>query len=135
MEEIPATTPVEPLVQPSAYLVSLLPEGHGDRSLFTVTVEYRGAGLWAVKNRSRTLGADGEWSWGFAWSEGDREPATEMEMSDFDKEQAAWWATHRFDEATALRLAKVACRTLSYRGWTAEDAAAGRQPGFVKEAS
>jgi hypothetical protein len=120
------STPPEPIVQPSAYLVSLLPEGHDDRSLFTVNVEYRGRGLWAVKSRSRSLSLDGEWSYGFAWSEGDREPATSEEMTSFDREQEAWLAAHRFDEATALRLAKDACRTLSYRGWTAEDAAAGR---------
>lgn len=118
----------EPHVQTSGYLVSLLPEGEEDRYLFTVKVEYRGDGKWAVKNRSRTLGIDGEWSWGFTWSEGDREPSTSDEMSRFDAEQNEWLAAHRFDEETALRLAKEACRTLSYRGWTAEDAAAGRGP-------
>lgn len=130
-----SATPTEPHVQPSGYLVSLLPEGHDDRYLFTITVEYRGNGLWSAKNRSRVLGADGTWCTGFDWSEGPAEPATAAEMDQFDKEQAVWLADHRFDEETALRLAKEACRVLSYRGWTAEDALAGRQPGFLAQVS
>lgn len=130
-EAVTATQP-EPLAQPSGYLVSLLPEGHDDRCLFTVTVEYRGGGLWSAKNRGRILGIDGSWSTGFDWSGGPDEPATEAEMEQFDQEQAGWLATHRFDEETALRLAKDTCKALSYRGWTAEDALAGRQPGSTQ---
>lgn len=135
MDDDPITTPAEPLVQPSSYLVSLLPEGHDDRYMFTVQVDYRGGGLWSVKNRSRILGVDGTWCTGFDWSGGPDEPATEAEMAQFDREQAAWLDAHRFDEETALRLAKDACRALSYRGWTAADALAGRQPGFLAGAS
>ena len=114
----------EPLVQPSAYLVSHLPEEHDERCLFTIQVEYRGAGLWSVTNRSRLLGQDGTWSFGFEWSEGPHEPATSDEMDRFDKEQQAWLAEHRFDEQTALSLAKEAAGSLSYRGYTVADALA-----------
>lgn len=130
MTEVPEVTaetgPTKPYITPSAYLVSLLPEGHDDRYLFTCTVDYRGNGQWSVKNRSRILGADGSWTTGFDWSGGPDEPATEEDMAVFDREQTGWLAAHRFDEATALRLAEEACRALSYRGWSAEDALAGR---------
>lgn len=115
-------------VQPSAYLVSCLPESHADRYLFTVQVEYRGNGQWSVKNRTRLLGKDGTWSFGFAWSEGGHEPATSDEMDRFDKEQEAWLAEHRFDEATAIRLAKEAARSLSYRGYDVAAALATPAP-------
>lgn len=111
----------EPEVRASAYLVSCLPEGHEIRSLMTAQVEYRGCGLWAVTNRSRSLGSDGSWSFGFDWSEGPDEPATEADMALFDKEQAEWLATHRFDEAAALRLAKKAARELTCAGRTVAD--------------
>jgi hypothetical protein len=112
----------EPVVQPAKYLVSCLPEGHDDCFLFTIQVEYRGNGLWAVKQRSQTLGSDGTWSWGFRWSEGDREPATDTEMESFDKEQQEWLAEHRFDHDTALRLAREHAPRLAYRGYTVTDA-------------
>lgn len=107
----------EPTVTASRYLVSCLPEGHDDRYLFTITVEYRGNGRWSVKNRSQCLGADRSWSWGFRWTGGDDEPATSEDMASFDKEQDAWLAEHRFDLETALRLAKEHAPRLMYRGY------------------
>lgn len=118
-EQLGHVAPGEPEahVQTTRYVVSCLPEGHDDRFLFAVQVEYRGESKWAVSNRCRDLGRDGSWSFGFDWSGGDREPATSEELDLFDKEQQVWLADHRFDEQTALRLAKQAARLLEYRGY------------------
>ncbi|GGU62101.1 hypothetical protein [Streptomyces lavendofoliae] len=111
----------EPTVVPVRYLVSCLPEGHDDRWLFSIQVEYRGNGLWAVKLRSQTLGADGTWSFGLRWIESNREPDP-SEVDAYDKAQAAWLAEHRFDHDTALRLAREHAPRLRYRGYTVADA-------------
>jgi hypothetical protein len=123
MTEIP-----EPSVQPWKYLVSCLPEGHADWDLFTIQVERRNGGLWAVIQRSQLLGADGTWSWGFEWSGHIEGPATDAEQELHDKEQEAWTAAHHFDHDTALRLAKEAAPKLQYRGYTVADALAEPKP-------
>jgi hypothetical protein len=116
----------EPTAQPTRYVVSCLPEGHDERWVFTLQVEYRCNDQWSVRSRSRFLGTNGTWSQGFAWSDGPDEPATEAEMDSFDKEQAAWLAEHRFDHDTALRLARELAPTLTYRGHSVADALAAR---------
>ncbi|MEU7066931.1 hypothetical protein [Streptomyces sp. NPDC046161] len=109
----------EPTVTATRYVVSCLPEGHENRYLFSIQVETRSNGQWAVMHRSRNLGADGTWSWGFRWSCDSTlsEPATEDEIDSFNKEQDAWLAEHRFDLETALRLAKEQAPLLTYRGY------------------
>lgn len=102
----------EPEVMASRYLISCLPEGHDNRSLFTVQVEYRGYGLWAVVNRTRLLGKDGTWAWGPDFENSD----------DPEKTHQQWTADHRFDHDTAIRLAKEAAKGLSYRNYTVADA-------------
>jgi hypothetical protein len=111
----------EVIVQPTRIVVSCLPEGHDDRSTYTVQIEYRGDGLWSVKRRGQFVAADGTTSPGFAWSLGPDEPATEDDMAAFDEEQAVWLAAHRFDYDTALRLAVEQAPTLTYRGRSVAD--------------
>ncbi|MFD8234036.1 hypothetical protein ACFV20_19410 [Streptomyces sp. NPDC059696] len=106
----------EPIVQATGYVVSCLPEGHDERFLFTVQVEYRGDGKWAVVNRTRLLGYDGTWSFGFHWRDG-AEPTTDDECDEYEKAQGEWIAAHRFDHDTALSLAKEAAKRLEYRGY------------------
>jgi hypothetical protein len=106
----------EPTVQTCRYLISCLPEGHPERFLFTVQVEYRGDGKWAVTNRTRLLGYDGQWSFGFHWRDGG-EPSTDDECDEYEKQHGEWIAAHRFDEATAPELAKQAAKTLKYRDY------------------
>lgn len=111
------TTP-EPTVRVTRYTVCALPEGVPDRDLFAITVEPRSEG-WAVKRgEHRDLGADGEWSWGYRWQGGDREPASDAEWDDFHAGYGAWLTAHRFDEETALKLAREASLTLRMNGWT-----------------
>jgi hypothetical protein len=102
----------EPEVMASRYLVSCLPEGHEERFLFTIQVDYRGNGLWAVINRTRLLGKDGTWSFG----------ADLDNTDDLHKAQEEWIADHRFDHDTAIRLAKQAAKNLSYRNYTVAEA-------------
>lgn len=102
----------EPQVMASRYLISCLPEGHDNRFLFTVQVEYRGEGLWAVTNRTRLLGKDGTWSWGPNFENSD----------DLEKAHEEWIGDHRFDHDTALQMATKAAKTLSYRNYTVADA-------------
>lgn len=114
-------TNLEPTVEAYKYLVSCLPEGHDDRYLYTVQVEYCGHDLWAVTNRTRLLDTDGNWSFSQDWS-GDREPITDAELASAEREHEAWKAERLFDLDTALSLAKNAARSMSYRGETAADA-------------
>lgn len=111
-----------PIVQPTGYLVSCLPEGHDDRWTFTVQVQHAGRGLFAVRHGLRHYGADGTWSYEPGFGEDD--DAAELE----------WAAAHRFDHDTALRLARQLAPTLTCRGRTvadvlAEDAAAAASGG------
>lgn len=97
----------EPRVQVAAYTVSLLPENHTpDSHIFDITVEYCGAGLWAVTRHSMCLGADGTWDFG---------------VKPYDRGDD-WLTTHRFTEAEALRLAKQAAPHVTVNGVTAAQA-------------
>ncbi|MDG4791988.1 hypothetical protein O7626_39940 [Micromonospora sp. WMMD1102] len=85
-----------------------LPEDDLDAAAFTITVAYRGHGLWAVLRRRWCLGADGEWEF---------EPIP-------SERTAAWLAAHRFDLDTALRLAAAEVPHLRTNGRTVHDAIA-----------
>jgi hypothetical protein len=98
----------EPTVLPTTYVVSCLPEGHDDRFTYTVRVQYRGDGRYAVRFGLRFYSTDGTWEY---------EP-------DFDEDSAAealWLKAHRFDHDTALRLARELASTLTYRGLSVAD--------------
>lgn len=97
----------EVFVRPDRYVVSLLPEAHNDHHLFAVHAEYRGPGVWAVTRMRDCLGADGQW---------DFEPSPSSREDD-------WLASHRFDLATALRLAREVAPTVVCNGRTAAEVA------------
>lgn len=95
-------------VRCTTYDVSLWPDGMEcmDASSWTLTVEYRGYGLWAVTHGSREcLGSDGEWDW---------EPIP-SERDD------AWRATHRFPLEEALLLARSHAAAYMVNGKTAAE--------------
>ncbi|MDX3183543.1 hypothetical protein RKD45_002482 [Streptomyces griseus] len=92
--------------QATEYEVSILLEGDINRSVFTITVQYRGDGRWAVTRNGSCLGADGEWEFG---------------IKEYDRGDA-WLAAHRFDLDTALRLARQAAPHVVVNGHTAMDA-------------
>lgn len=91
-------------VRVTEYTVCALPEDHIDAYLFSITVAYRAAGRWAVLRGQRCLGSDGTW---------DFEPIP----SDRTDE---WKALHRFDERTALKLARDAAPKVAVNGWTVD---------------
>jgi hypothetical protein len=97
-----------PTVRPVAYEVSCLPEDDVNARHFTLKVEYRGEGRWAVTDGFGCLGADGAWTY---------EPSPSSREDD-------WLATHRFDLDTALKLAKEAAPHVTVNGWTVADALA-----------
>lgn len=92
-------------VQVTRYAVSCLPEDHELYPHMSLTVEYRGDGLWAVIDQPYCLGSDGEWSY-------------EMRPSERTDE---WIKTHRFDEETAKRLAREAAPHMQVNGYTVTD--------------
>ncbi|MFE5853566.1 hypothetical protein ACFQ61_10180 [Streptomyces sp. NPDC056500] len=89
--------------QATEYEVSILPEDSLDSHLFTITVQYRGKGLWAVTHHDWCLGSDGTWERG---------------VKEYDRGDA-WLAAHRFDLDTALRLARSAAPHVVVNGITA----------------
>lgn len=94
MSDIP-----EPTFTPTVFEVSCIPQvGHPDRSLFTLTVEYRGAGRWAVRQSGWCYDIDGERDYESIPSERREE----------------WLERHRFDLDTATALAKRIAPTLTY---------------------
>lgn len=109
------TTIPEPVVLPTRYAVSCLPIGHDARILFTINVEYRGDGKYALKQGLRHYGTDGTWSY-------------EPDFDEDDAAEATWLATHRFDHDAALRLAQELAPTLTYRGQAVTDVLEGNQP-------
>lgn len=105
----PSSTPPEPRVQPTEYVVNCLPEDDWDGHAFALTVRYRGEGRWAVQRGEHAcLGTDGEWADGVKpYGRGDD-----------------WLAAHRFDLDTALELAKAAAPLVTVNGFTVTDALA-----------
>ncbi|MET9957463.1 hypothetical protein ABZ135_38750, partial [Streptomyces sp. NPDC006339] len=73
---------------------------------FTINVEARGNGQWAVSRHRQCIDANGNWSWESIPSERTDE----------------WLAQHRFDLDTALNLARKAAPHLVVNGHTAIDA-------------
>jgi hypothetical protein len=110
-------TASEPTVRVDRHVVCCIPEDNINAHLFAVNVEYRGRGLWAVTRLGECLSASGEWDY-------------EMRPSSREDE---WLAEHRFDEQTAIKLAKEAAPKVRVNGWTVErflaDIEAGGQRG------
>lgn len=112
-------------VTATRHTVNCVPEEFPDADCFAISVSYRGRGLWWVhRGEHRSLGADGTWSWGFRWSAGDREPTTEAEWDSYHTEAEQWTAEHRFDEKTAIALAKAAAPHMTVNGHTVTEALA-----------
>lgn len=111
----------EPEVRVTRYLVSCLPETHIDASLFTMIVEYRGSGRWAVERSGAYYDADWNRSWG---PPGDKEPVTAQERAAAEQAHQEWLTRFRFDEQAALELAKRLAPAIEYRGYTVADALA-----------
>jgi hypothetical protein len=98
----------EPYVRPTRYIVNLLPDADPHGHVFELAVEWRGDDRWAVLRHGRCLGINGEWDY-------------ELRPSEREDE---WIAAHRFDLATALRLAKEAAPGVMVNGLTAAQALA-----------
>ncbi|GAA2861208.1 hypothetical protein [Nonomuraea rubra] len=109
----------EPQVRVTRHVVSCVPESHPDASLFTLVVEYRGEGRWAVTLSGACFDAGGNRSWG---PPGDKEPETAEEIAEDERLRSEWLARHRFTEQDALDLARRLAPTLHYRSYTVADA-------------
>jgi len=87
------------------YTVSALPLEHREAGHFSLTVEWRGDGRWAVCRGRMCLDADG--------------------VADFESQPSsradAWLAAHRFDLDTALALAVREAPGLTCNGYTVAD--------------
>lgn len=103
---------MKPYVRTTAYEVSIFPdwmrehddyEIRHDANAWSVKVEWRGKGKWAVIFSIECLSADGEW---------DYEPSPSHREDD-------WLKAHRFDLETALRLAKEAAPHVRIMGRSA----------------
>ena len=99
----------EPMIRPTTFQVSFLPEGHRQYRDYLVTIDYAGNGQWAVRHHRCRLGRTGEW-----W---------------FESALAAAEDDHsRFDLTTATELATAAAREVRVQERTAEEVlAAGVQ--------
>lgn len=96
------TTEPQVTVKPTRYEVSAIPEDNRNHHHFTINVEYRGDGKWAVCQDRYCLGVDGIW---------------EYEMRPSEREDE-WLATHRFDLDTALCLAREEAPKVTVNGIT-----------------
>lgn len=92
----------EPMIRPTTFQVSFLPEGHQQYRDFLVTIDYLGNDQWAVRHHRYRLSRSSEWWFESALA------ATEDDHS-------------RFDLTTATELATEAARKLRFRGLTAEE--------------
>lgn len=106
-------TQPEPIVQTTAYEISILPAGDISRHVFTINVEWRGEDRWAVVRHRQCMNAKGDWSWESIPSEREDE----------------WLAEHRFNRMTALELAKWAAPRIVVNGRTALEAYRSTYPG------
>lgn len=109
------STDPAPYVQATRYEVSLFPEGSEPRRHFTITIEWRGTNRWAVLDGPYCLGRDGEWEY---------EPLP-------SNRDDAWIEAHRFDLATAQRLAKEAAPDVTVNGLTALEAYRRNPPQHI----
>jgi hypothetical protein len=101
----------DPTVRPVKYAVSCVPEGNVNARHFTVWVEDRGRGLWAVTDGAFCYDANGD---------------AEYEPIPSEREDE-WRAKYRFDLDTALALAKRVAPTLTVNGYTVADVLAGAE--------
>lgn len=116
-----------PQVRITKYLVSCLPQEHPDAPLFTLAVEWLIGNRWTVTNQGGHLDAAGVKSFGFEWSGGVHEPATDEERDSYNREYDAWQDAHRFDMDTALNLAHELAPKMAYRQYRVADALAAHQ--------
>jgi hypothetical protein len=98
----------EPSVRVTCYDVTCLPPDDINAFSFTLKVEYRGHGRWAVLDGPYALNADGV---------KDYEPRPSSREDD-------WLAAHRFDLEQALAIAKKAAPLMRVNGWTVQQALA-----------
>ncbi|MEV8638953.1 hypothetical protein AB0395_45595 [Streptosporangium sp. NPDC051023] len=103
-------TDPEVFVRPTRYDVSCLPEDDINARHYTLTVEYRGRGLWAVMDGPYAYDANG---------------VKDYEPSPSNREDA-WLATHRFDMDTALAIAQQVAPNMTCNGHTVAEALAER---------
>lgn len=107
-----ATPAPAPIVRPTEYTVSLLPDDDVNHHVFAITVQYRGGGRWAVtRGEHACLGRDGTWAQG---------------VKPYDRGDD-WLAAHRFDRETAIELAREAAPAVMVNGITALQAYARTQ--------
>ncbi|MFF4417050.1 hypothetical protein ACFYY8_31400 [Streptosporangium sp. NPDC001559] len=104
-------TDPEVFVRPTRYDVSCLPEDDINARPYTLTVEYRGRGLWAVMDGPYAYDADG---------------VKDYELRPSERE-GDWVAKHRFDLDTALALAKKVAPLMTCNGHTVTEALADRE--------
>lgn len=103
----------EPIVRATRYEVSILPEDDVNYRLYAVQVQRRPDGKWMVVSKAMDAcyGLDGVWADGVKpYGRGDD-----------------WVRAHRFDEATALRLAREAAPSVTVNGITAAQVLERRQ--------
>lgn len=100
-------------VTTTKYDVTCITEADDDVNyyLFTINVEYAGHGGWAIRWMGRCLNARLEWSYESIPSERTDE----------------WLAEYRFDEQTALELAKRAAPHITVNGRTVASVLARRR--------
>lgn len=89
----------------TTYTVSALPLDHPENGHFSITVEWRGEGRWAVCRFRQCLDANGEWDYESIPSEREDD----------------WLDAHRFGLDTALRLAQQAAPTIRVNGYSVTD--------------
>lgn len=117
MAEIPPAT-----IRVTAYEVSCIPEDNINRSAFTVRVEYRGDGVWVVRDHAAFRDADGNRSYGYSWRDGIQEPVTDEDFRSYEAGRVKWRARHYFTEPEALRIAAAVAPTLTCNRFTVADA-------------
>lgn len=100
-----------PFVDITKLDVSSFPLDHEDHGHFTVTVEYRGRGLWAVVRHGTCLNTGDGW---------------DHEVRPSEREDA-WIAAHRFPMQDAIRRARNVAPTLTVNGWTVDDRLLNRE--------
>ena len=103
------STDLDIKITPTRYTVSALPEDDINASTWSITVEYRGRGKWAVMHHGYCLGLgeDGNLDW-------DYEPSPSNRDDD-------WLERHRFALETAQKLARVNLPNLQINGLSVAD--------------
>lgn len=96
----------EPIVHPAAYWVNVLPEDFPDSYHWTIKLEYRGRGLWAIIHSMQVYGHDGTWDW-------EPSPSTREEID-------GWLENYRWTLEEAIDVAKQLAPTVKVMGRTAE---------------